>query len=112
MAKINRELVWIKYGKRCAYCGEVIKYKEMQIDHIHPKNKNGNDDFNNLNPSCRKCNFYKGVFSVDEFRNNIDSLHERLTKIFIVKLALSFGILRLKKPSKLFYFEKQQILNP
>ena len=28
--------IWQKYGGRCAYCGEPIEYKDMQVDHIKP----------------------------------------------------------------------------
>lgn len=31
-----RKRVYEKYGGQCAYCGEPIEYKEMQVDHMEP----------------------------------------------------------------------------
>ena len=106
-----------KYNKHCAYCGEEIALKEMQIDHIIPKftfgygDKSkipnyGVDDVQNLNPSCRGCNFYKSTFTIEDFRNQLRTLHERLFKIFIVRMALRFGIINYKKFDDKFYFER------
>ena len=60
MAKIDRQAIYAKYGGRCAYCGHPIDIKDMQVDHIFPKWRGGPDAMENLNPSCRMCNFYKG----------------------------------------------------
>ena len=35
-SKKTREIVWKKYGGRCAYCGREIAYKDMQVDHFLP----------------------------------------------------------------------------
>ena len=32
-----REQVYNKFDGKCGYCGERIKYKEMQVDHIIPQ---------------------------------------------------------------------------
>ena len=37
MKKELRQKVHFKYCGKCAYCGKNIKYKEMQVDHIHPQ---------------------------------------------------------------------------
>lgn len=34
------------------------------------------------------CNFYKSTFTLEEFRKNLETLHERLRKPFIYRLAL------------------------
>ena len=36
ISKKTREIVWKKYGGRCAYCGREIAYKDMQVDHFLP----------------------------------------------------------------------------
>lgn len=33
---LERAAVWIAYGKRCPYCGELIDFRELEIDHIIP----------------------------------------------------------------------------
>lgn len=42
MNKKTRLKVYEKYGGHCAYCGEAIEFKEMQVDHIKPLCR-GND---------------------------------------------------------------------
>lgn len=106
MKKELRLKVWNKYNKKCSYCGEDIEYKNMQVDHIHPKYNGGVNDFLNYNPCCRECNFYKGTFTIEGFRKQLKSLHERLFKIFIVRLAIKYGILKYKDFNIKFYFEK------
>jgi hypothetical protein len=105
MKKELRQKVWNKYNKRCAYCGTELEYKQLQVDHIDAKYLGGSDELNNYNPSCRGCNFYKSTFTIDGFRTQLKSLHERLFKIFIVKMAVRYGILSYKPFSDKFYFE-------
>jgi len=105
MKKELRLKVWNKYGCKCAYCGEYLEYKKMQVDHIESKYLGGQNDLENYNPSCRGCNFYKSTLTIDLFRAKIKTLHERLFKIFIVKLAVRYGILSYKTFNGKFYFE-------
>lgn len=109
MAKLNKKLrqeIYNKYDGHCAYCGCEIEMKDMQIDHIVPKYRNnemwhqgeiGSDEISNLNPSCRMCNFYKGMYSIDIFRGN---LKEPLCVMFrdhlIFALLKGMGWLRLR----------------
>jgi hypothetical protein len=112
MKKAKREQIWNKYDKRCAYCGCELEYKDMQVDHIESKQWHirhkieGVDRMSNLNPSCKQCNFYKSDGSLSLFRSQLSTINERLNKIFIVRLAISFGILKYKEFDNKFYFEK------
>ena len=117
--KIDRKAVYEKYGGHCAYCGEKIPFKAMQVDHIRSKHnykfgkrteilKYHMDDIRNLNPSCRMCNFYKGASNLEGFRSNIKTLHKRFIKIFIVRLAVKYGIIKIQEFDGLFYFEKHK----
>ena len=69
-------------AQKCAYCGKELKYKEMQVDHLEAKeNKQRHlfknpDRFENLMPSCRRCNHYKRANTLNFFRGMIDTLHE------------------------------------
>lgn len=63
-SKKIRQQVYDKCNGHCAYCGREIAYSDMQVDHIHPQYKGGKDDFENLLPSCRMCNFRKGSNSL------------------------------------------------
>jgi 5-methylcytosine-specific restriction endonuclease McrA len=116
-----RQMVYNKYNGHCAYCGIEIKYKDMQVDHIKAKSTNkpirrdiyGNyvypadNDFVNLNPSCRRCNHYKRAESLEVFRNMIKTINTRIHEKYIVKVAEDFGIVQYQIWDGLFYFEKQ-----
>jgi 5-methylcytosine-specific restriction endonuclease McrA len=110
MKKEARKKVWLKYQKHCAYCGKEIEYGDMQVDHIIPKILGGKNKESNYNPSCRRCNHYKRTLPLEKFRTFwLEGLEERLKKIYIVNVALDYGIIELKDWDKKFYFEKQEI---
>jgi 5-methylcytosine-specific restriction endonuclease McrA len=118
--KINREDVYLKYHGHCAYCGVEITIKQMQIDHIEPhwhtltemeaqksKLKKGSHDISNLNPSCARCNKWKSTYSLEQFREVIETSLNRLerdTPNF--RLARDFGLIHVKPSKIIFFFEK------
>lgn len=53
-------------GKCCMYCGEL---KNLQIDHIIPRNKGGKDSGENLVWACKKCNASKCDLDLMEWYN-------------------------------------------
>ena len=56
-------------------------------------------------PACYKCNFYKSTLKLEQFREQMLTLHERIEKPFIARLGISYGILKLEPFSGKFYFE-------
>lgn len=109
ISKQIRIQVYNKYFGRCAYCGCELEYKDMQVDHINPLYwHNGDNDIENYNPSCRMCNFYKSTYTVEKFRERLQTLHERLEKNFIYRLAKRYGIVKENTQPIKFYFEKDQ----
>lgn len=107
-----REKVYKKYDGHCAYCGCMLEYKDMQVDHIDSierariEGRISEENIDNYNPACRQCNFYKGTYTVDEFRKNISKkLLPNLQKNFNYKLALKYGLIREDIKPVLFYFE-------
>ena len=124
MNKKLREQVHNKYDGHCAYCGKPIAYSEMQVDHIIPRAKkhliksrkmkncfgevvSGINDFNNLMPTCRRCNHYKSSLSLKKFKKIwLGELHKRLKKIYIVKVALDYGIITIKPHDGQLHYEK------
>lgn len=97
-----REAVYNKYKGHCAYCGCHIDYKDMQVDHIKSvykytdaANQMTEDEINeisNLIPSCRKCNFYKGTLDIEQFREKINTIPERLESMFLFRLAIAYDL--------------------
>ena len=102
-----REKVWSKYNCKCAYCGNDLEYKKMQVDHIEAKSLGGKNEVENYNPSCRDCNFYKSSFSIEAFRNQLMTITDRIKKPFIIRLAIKYNIISFKPFDGKFYFEKQ-----
>jgi len=118
--EIDRWAIYEKYGGHCAYCGETIEFKAMQVDHIRPKRrfsvghidnipKYHVDDLQNLNPACRVCNNWKLVWTVDEFRYEIEQQVKRLRKYRAqYRLAERYGlVINIDKPV-IFYFERKE----
>ena len=111
--KSNRQFIYDKYNQHCGYCGnEINDIKDMQIDHITPiwkfENKYVHGDMNdlsNLMPTCRRCNHYKRGDDLEEFRQKIKTLHERAASHYIGKVAIDYGIIKLKPFNGIFYFE-------
>lgn len=58
--------LWIKQGRRCAYCLEQVA---NTIDHVVPLIRGGTNYEGNLAPCCRPCNSRKGGRTVAEWRH-------------------------------------------
>lgn len=132
--KKKRQTVYEKYDGHCAYCGEQIAIKDMQIDHIIPqlnwiwifKNLiNGStahhipyflnhltiDDLHhidNLNPACRVCNKWKSTYHIELFRSELQEQTKRLKlRSSNYRIAMKYGLIEEKNIKTEFYFEKQ-----
>lgn len=126
ISKKVRQLVYAKYDGHCAYCGKEIDYSDMQVDHIYPKyrynllkaeaEKNpllaersgfpkDIDDFSNLNPSCRMCNFRKSEWTVDQFREEIRHQAKGVMKSFQARMSEVYHLIQLTDHPIKFYFE-------
>ena len=104
LTKAERERVYRKCNGRCAYCGCVINYKDMQVNHAIPLRKGGSDTLNNMLPACRSCNHYKSTFTVNEFRTYVSGIPERLQRDSIPYQV--WGRIQSCKNVQ-FYFEKE-----
>lgn len=124
MKTISKELrlrVYKKCNNHCGYCGKELLLKEMQVDHITPQsdkifNKHmlfegeetqDKNDFNNLMPTCRRCNHYKRAANLEQFRRIMVTLHERIQRNYINKVGVDFGIITITPFDGIFYFEKK-----
>ena len=101
----ERTRIYEKYDSRCAYCGNIITIKEMQVDHMCSKKHGGTDDVNNLMPSCRRCNHYKRAYDLEGFRSVMKTLGHRIKQNYINKVAIDYGIIVLYEWDGEFYFE-------
>ena len=61
---LTRSNIFKRDNGTCQYCGS--ESLSMTIDHIIPRDKGGKDSWTNLVTACKKCNIYKGNFSLKE----------------------------------------------
>jgi HNH endonuclease len=112
-----RLFIFNKFENKCAYCGCVLELRKMQIDHIIPFYHNyfnktnikvvGDNELNNLNPSCARCNRWKSNFSLELFRNEIQLQLDRLHKYNNnYKLAKDYDMIKEDRKPIEFWFEK------
>lgn len=53
-----------RHSFRCVYCGEE---RSLTEDHVLPLIRGGNDDIENIAPSCGPCNSSKGTKTAEEY---------------------------------------------
>ena len=55
---LTRKNIFKRDKNQCQYCSKIDVV--LTIDHVIPKNKGGNDSWENLVSACKKCNLMKG----------------------------------------------------
>ena len=65
--KKQREKLWEEATGHCIYCGKPLRLEEMEIDHIIPLCKGGDNSYGNKVCSCPGCNALKAGMSLEEF---------------------------------------------
>lgn len=128
--KIERELIHSKFNGRCAYCGNKIKIKDMQVDHIIPRSTysfhmetrhkipsflthltiSDVNHIDNLFPTCQVCNLSKLNYSLEDFRTELNELMNILeNKNHTYRMAKRYKMVSSKRPKPIkFYFEHEQ----
>jgi len=70
---------------RCGYCGKSPPKVILEIDHIQPKAKDGEDDINNLITACFDCNRGKGSIELKQvpttIKDNLEVLKEKESQV-------------------------------
>jgi 5-methylcytosine-specific restriction endonuclease McrA len=104
-SKEKRLQIKNKTNGRCGYCGCLLSEK-FHIDHIVPVRHGGNNLEANLIVACASCNNYKNVYSVEEFRKQIDLQIHRLNQYSVnYRLAKRYNQLFETPRPIIFYFE-------
>lgn len=112
-----REVVKMKYGGKCAYCGTDL-VKGWHIDHIEPIirnwwegtcNKPENENESNYNPSCASCNIQKGSLTIEQFRDKISQFVKSLNLYSNqYKFSKKYNLIKETESNVVFYFELNQ----
>lgn len=123
-----RQEVFKKTSGCCWYCGEILAFNNMQVDHIIPQRNfkshilhkdiwvpnflkhlgiNDVNNKDNLISSCRACNNFKSAFSLEQFREELSLQIERLNNNSTsYKRAKRFWLVEETGDKLVFYFEK------
>lgn len=119
MTKKNREIVFNKYGGKCAYCGCDL-VQGWHVDHVEPIRryegcKEGRypqrDCIENMMPSCASCNINKHGDSIESFRNLIQGFMNHLNNLNTqYKIAKRYGLVKEDIKPVVFYFETYKTL--
>ena len=122
MKKSDRQLIFDKYGGRCAYCGCGLK-PGWHVDHMDNVHRYKSMDtgkqemhyperhcIENMTPSCPSCNIYKGGCDIETFRwklgNALPALNKRDAQY---KFAKRYGLIVETQKHVVFYFETLNI---
>ena len=124
--KVDRSSIYAKFRGHCAYCGQFIQIKDMQVDHVIPQcgfesylankfkipsflqhlTRSDLNHIDNLFPSCRVCNGWKSTYHIELFRSEIQDQIKRLNERHAnYRMAKKYGLLEETDKSVVFYFE-------
>ena len=131
----NREIIFNKYGGKCAYCGNKLR-KGWHVDEFLPvkriwkykydeNNKRMLDkdckpikehymehperlNIDNQMPSCPSCNINKHSMNLEDFRGLISGFMNHLNEVNTqYKIAKRYGLIKEIMKPVVFYFETQ-----
>ncbi|MDN4129650.1 HNH endonuclease signature motif containing protein [Pantoea ananatis] len=133
LTKMQRAALRLKFGGRCAYCGEVLPEKGWHADHVEPvlrisevdeqARQKGvwklkatgsvtftlRDSLDNHFPACAPCNLFKATYSVEMFRAQIARQVDRARASSVnFRTAERFGQIQVTTQPVVFWFERYQ----
>jgi len=130
MKKELRKQIYEKYNGHCAYCGQHLEYKQMQVDHIEPVERpiyqkgyendaryiadmkrctdeiKRKENINDLNPSCRPCNIDKHSMNIERWRQTLLNKINCLRRINNFRHMEKYGLVHVIDKPIIFYFER------
>jgi hypothetical protein len=60
LVRLSRRNLMLRDAFVCQYCGRRRPARELDIDHVHPRSRGGEDTWANLVTACQPCNRRKG----------------------------------------------------
>jgi 5-methylcytosine-specific restriction endonuclease McrA len=64
--RLTRRNLMFRDAHQCQYCGKRPPLRELNIDHVVPRSRGGDDSWENLVTACRPCNLRKGWKTPEE----------------------------------------------
>ncbi|GAB3272630.1 HNH endonuclease signature motif containing protein [Larkinella harenae] len=128
--KKDREMIFSKFGGKCAYCGCDLP-KNWHVDELLPCVRNHRYDrkkgkfvhdgtfrhperlnIDNQMPACPSCNINKHSMSLEDFRRLISGFLTSLNRDSTqYKIAKRYGFIQEIEKPVIFYFEQFQSSN-
>lgn len=81
----QRKIIYHRANGRCKLCGRKIELNNFSLDHVIPLSMGGADSMENLQATCRGCNFQKSFFLPDQF-------FDRISEIFVYQMEERYGM--------------------
>ena len=107
LSREERRAVYELTGGRCAYCGQELAFRDMQLDHVVPLHHGGADEPFNMFPACRSCNHYKRNADLERWRAQLEAIPAVLTRdSYTYRQGVRFGLVRPVQKKVEFYFER------
>ena len=63
--KFSRSNVYLRDMYRCQYCSNIFETKNLTLDHVKPKSKGGQTNWENIVTCCKTCNTNKGSTTLE-----------------------------------------------
>ena len=60
VVRLTRKNLMLRDQFQCQYCGKRPSQRDLNVDHVMPRSRGGQDSWENLVVSCRFCNLKKG----------------------------------------------------
>jgi 5-methylcytosine-specific restriction endonuclease McrA len=64
--RLTRKNLMLRDGHTCQYCARKPGVRDLNIDHVTPRSRGGEDTWENLVTACKPCNLRKGWRTPDE----------------------------------------------
>lgn len=64
--RLTRRNLMFRDAHQCQYCGKRPPLRDLNIDHVLPRSRGGEDTWENLVTACRQCNLRKGWKTPEE----------------------------------------------
>ncbi|HVY49894.1 MAG TPA: HNH endonuclease [Minicystis sp.] len=69
--RLTRRNLMLRDTHQCQYCGRTPPVRDLNIDHVLPRSRGGEDTWENLVTACRTCNLRKGWRTPDEAKMSL-----------------------------------------
>ncbi len=66
VVRLTRRNLMFRDAHQCQYCGKRPPLRDLNIDHVLPRSRGGDDTWENLVTACRVCNLRKGWRTPEE----------------------------------------------